>query len=312
MKHASLLLIILWIGLLIVQQLNHPQIRLNPISSRLFHPLDTRLHYQIGEVDPRFQVSTVEIQQLAEQAAQIWQQGTGRDLLVYDPHARLKINLIYDQRQENTVQRLNDLKEIKKNQQQQNNQQQQIDQHKTEILRLQQQIEFKQRVFEAESTQYNHLVATLNERGGVTPQLKQQFDQEKLRLDELKTDLNQSIEQYNAVVDQSNAQVQHYNQVRQNVEQSIQDYNQHYAARPFDKGLFNGKAINIYEFENQQDLRLVIAHEFGHALGLAHTQNNSHALMYPVLKDQNMQNFQLTTDDLQLLQDNSIWNKIFK
>ena len=53
----------------------------------------------------------------------------------------------------------------------------------------------------------------------------------------------------------------------------------------------------------------MIAHELGHALGLAHTEVNSHALMYPILKDQNMHNFQLTLDDRLLLQQNSSWKK---
>lgn len=309
MKTGFFVLIAFWVALFLYQQLQYPQIRLNPISTRLLHPLDTRLHYRIGEVDPRFHLSQPELQQLAEQAAAIWRQGTGQDWLVYDPNARLQINFIYDQRQANTSQRLSALQHIEQNQNQQQHRQQQIDYNKTEILHAQQQIELKKTAFQHELSQYNAIVEMINRHGGASPELKQQFDQQKQYLETLKNQLNQSVAQYNHLVQQSNAEVQNYNQANQNINQSINRYNQHYTARAFDKGLFNGHSINIYEFENQDDLRLVIAHELGHALGLPHTTQNSHALMYPLLKDQNIQNFQLTTDDVQLLQDNSVWKK---
>lgn len=309
MKTGSLLLIALWVALLLFQHMQYPQVRLNPISTQLFHPFDTRLHYRIGDVDPRFELSRSELQQLAEQAAHIWQQGTGKDWLVYDPHARLQINFIYDQRQVNTTQRLSELQQIEQTQNQQQQQQQQIDGHKAEILRAQQAIQLKQDTFQHELNQYNSIVEIVNTHGGANLELKQQFDHQKQHLEQLKTELDQAVAQYNQLVQQSNAQVQNYNQTTQQINQSIQTYNQHYAARAFDKGLFNGRSINIYEFENQDDLRLVIAHELGHALGLAHTEVNSHALMYPILKDQNMHNFQLTLDDRLLLQQNSSWKK---
>lgn len=71
----------------------------NSIIDQLQHPPDTRLRYAIGEIDSRFNISPSQVQILAQQATDIWHQGSQQDLLVYDPAARLKINLIYDERQ---------------------------------------------------------------------------------------------------------------------------------------------------------------------------------------------------------------------
>lgn len=298
---------ILFWGYQIVQ---YPQVRLNPISIRLIHPLDTRLHFKIGEVDPRFHLSRSELENLAQQAADIWQQGTGRSWFVYDPHARLTINLIYDQRQQQTTQRLSELEKIQNTQHQQQDQVQNIHQYKSEIEQSQQRIDAKQALFQQQLQRYNQIIAQVNQQGGARPEFKQQLDQQKYALEQMQAELNQMVIQHNQLVSQSNSQVESYNQANHNMNQSIESYNKNYAAREFDKGLFNGHSINIYEFENQADLRLVIAHELGHALGLAHTKHNPHALMYPILRDQNLEHFQLTTDDLQLLQANPLWKKI--
>lgn len=308
MKTGLWTVLLVWLALLIFQQFYYPQIRYNPITSRLLHPLDTRLHYRIGEIDPRFGLSSSEAQQLSEQAARIWQQGTGQDWFVYDPHARLQINFVYDERQNQTRQRLEQLQQIEQTQIQQQQQQNTIDTEKQKIQQSQFILDQKQAEFQTALAQYNQTVEQMNHQGGAAPQLKERFDQQKFILEQQKQQLNQAILAHNQAVYESNLRVKQYNQANQQIHQSINQYNQHYAARQFDKGIFNGREINVYEFENQDDLRLVLAHELGHALGLKHTQDNPQALMYPTLKQQNLENFQLTSDDIVLLNNNSSWN----
>jgi len=80
----------------------------------------------------------------------------------------------------------------------------------------------------------------------------------------------------------------------------VDHFNSRFQPRQFDKGVFDGKTINIYEFASDEDLRVTIAHELGHALGLAHN-NDPKALMYPMMKEQDLKNFRLTTADLAML-----------
>lgn len=81
---------------------------------------------------------------------------------------------------------------------------------------------------------------------------------------------------------------------------SVKQYKQRFQPHLFHKGLLNGKQILIYEFESEDDLRLTLAHELGHALGLQHT-DDPHALMHPVMKDQDIAHFRLTQADRDLL-----------
>src|SRR4030042_7202684 len=66
---------------------------------RELRPCSIPLRYAIGEVDPKFNVSAEELLTLSEQAEDIWETSFGKNLLEFDPQAKLKINLIYDERQ---------------------------------------------------------------------------------------------------------------------------------------------------------------------------------------------------------------------
>ena len=76
-----------------------PQTKFNRLTHRLMHPLDTRVRYRIGEIDPRFGLSHDKVARLTQEAVDIWTQGTGRQWFVYDRHAWLTIRMIYDERQ---------------------------------------------------------------------------------------------------------------------------------------------------------------------------------------------------------------------
>ncbi len=60
------------------------------------------------------------------------------------------------------------------------------------------------------------------------------------------------------------------------------------------------KKVNIYHFEDIDNLRVVLAHEFGHALGLSHTKNPM-SIMYPRIKLQNDRTLKLTDEDIQAI-----------
>ncbi|OTG63221.1 matrixin [Acinetobacter sp. ANC 4470] len=302
MRFIVLCISIIFVLLLTYQTRNHPQVRHNAVLDRIQHPFDIRLRYRIAEVDPRFGLSKEQVMQLSQQATDIWKMGTGKDYFVYDPDAKLTIHLIYDERQDESNQRRQQLGNIEQNQQIWSNKNQNLKQVKDEIDRANTLLDTKKTQLDAQLHQYNQQITIINQSGSIHPSQRDLFIQRRNQLQQQIFALEQEIHLYNQKIQQLNHQVGELNQINHQLNQSIDQFNQRFQARLFDKGLFNGKQINIYEFSSKDDLRLTLAHEFGHALGLKHNQDPV-ALMYPMMKDQNMQNFSLTTADLALLHD---------
>ncbi|ENX64362.1 MULTISPECIES: matrixin family metalloprotease [Acinetobacter] len=292
----ALVLFLLWSG---YQTRQHPQLKFNSLTDRIASPLDTRLRYRIAEVDPRFKLSIEQVKTISQQATQIWKDGTGQDYFVYDPHAQLAIHLIYDERQMESEQRRVHLSQLESNQQHWVEKKRQLDQIEQEILRSKQLLDLKQQQLNQQIQHYNQ--EQQNARQHPTSFTNPEYFQQRQRdLEQNVQTLQQEIAQYNQRIMQLNQQVDELNALDQQLNASVSQYKQRFKPHLFHKGLFNGKQILIYEFESTDDLRLTIAHEFGHALGLQHA-DDPQALMHPIMKDQDTAHFRLTQADLSLL-----------
>lgn len=291
-----LVFFLLWSG---YQTRQHPQLKFNSLTDRITHPLDTRLRYRIAEVDPRFKLSVEQVEAISQQATQVWKDGTGKDYFVYDPNAQLAIHLIYDERQYESEQRREHLSRLETNQQQWLNKKKQLDQIEQEVLQNKQILDQKQLQLDQQIQYYNQ-ERQLAQRSPSSSVNAEYFQQRQQHLQQNVEQLQQEIGQYNQKISQLNQQIDELNALDQQLNASVKQYKQRFQPHLFHKGLFNGKQILIYEFESEDDLRLTLAHELGHALGLQHT-DDPHALMHPVMKDQDIAHFRLTQADRDLL-----------
>ena len=282
------------------QTRNNFQLRYNAWSDRIMHPLDTRLRYQIAEVDPRFGMSKEQAIQLSKEAIQIWHDGTQKQLFVYDDKAKLKIKLIYDARQEN----YNAFKKTQQELDQEHSSNQRIsgnlDVSKSSLEQMQQSLRQEQIQLRAEADYLNQQRISWsrieNEQGENRQRIEAQYQALKEKAQQLQRNIayyNQLNVQYNQQVGQHNSSIERYNW-------NVMQAKNRFPPREFHKGVFMGDQIQIYQFDTEDDLRLTLAHELGHALGLGH-HADPEALMYPVLGEQDLQHFKLKPADQSLL-----------
>lgn len=258
------------------------------------------LHYRIADIDPRFNLSTQQVLELTQQAAQIWEKETGQQHFIYDPQAEFAINLVFDERQQRSTERVQNLDQLKQQQEQWEQQNKQLQQFKDEVQKTTLLIASKQSQLAAQFQQYNIDVQRFNQMRSSSKELADQLTQRQKVLQLQSAALQQEVQQHNQKTQQLNHDIKILNQNNKQLVASANQFNQTFEPRLFHKGHFNGKQIYVYEFSSKNDLRLTLAHEFGHALGLEHT-NDPTSLMYPIIQQQNIQKFSLTEADRELV-----------
>ncbi|MDO4251608.1 MAG: matrixin family metalloprotease [Moraxella sp.] len=296
------LFLMVLVGFFVYQGVVHPQLIYNRPIDRLLHPFDTKVRYKIGEIDPRFGLSREDAKQLASEAAQIWRDGTGQDWFVYDENTRLSINFTYDERQEITLAKQNVEKHIA----------QQVHHHNTQSNALASQkqaldLEFSslKARFDAWQVAHNSAYYRLQHNNNPSHHANLYVTYENTLLE--KRRLDSELAAFYAKQNTYNETVNQLNTNADRVRQSIDEAQSKFAPRRFHKGVFDGKHIEIYEFESKDDLRLVLAHELGHALAIGHNDDPT-ALMHPIMEKQNAKNFKLKAADIAMLDNrDGIW-----
>lgn len=267
-------------------------------------PCQEPLTYRIGKVDERFNLTPQEFQTAVHWAAMVWGKALSRNLFREDRQGVIEVNLIYDYRQEamDKLRKLNTRMDRSKAS---------YDDFRASLETSKLELEQKKASWtrDADSyrvrmNRYNGEVESWNRRGGVPENVHSRLMREKNELSVLRESLQRREEEIKTLVYSINNLVVGINDIASafNLDSVDQDNVGKPLGREFCEGLYevanNKKTITIYQYDNYERLVRVLAHEFGHALGLGHT-NNEEALMYRLIKSNALN---LTADDIAAIQ----------
>jgi hypothetical protein len=257
------------------------------------------LAYGIGSVDPRFNITAEQFAQLAQETEKVWESPFEREFFQYDPASSFKINLVFDDRQQRTIDEKNSRQDISTQQQSYRSNvsgyESRLENHKQATAAYDAAVV----AYDQRLKNYNGQVDYWNKNGGAPSGEYGKLQQEKAALQREAQRLEQERQRLNQAVAQLNADAALINQQAKELNLDVDAYNGTFGTtREFDQGSYTGSAINVYQFNNNDDLRLVLAHEFGHALGLEHIDDPD-AIMYYLMDRQNIKNLHLTDSDIQ-------------
>lgn len=269
-------------------------------KEELHSPCLPPLHYSIGEVDPRFGVSQAQFTSLAQQAEDTWERALGKNIFEYEQNAPFTLNLVFDDRQSKT----NTGKQLESN----------IAEGKSSYESLSQELQSLHSSYDSLVADYNALeaeydskvaayektVAYWNDHGGAPKDVYEDLQGDRKDLEKMADTLNEKAAKINTLAKTSGETVKEINETADAINSEITTYNGLFGGeREFDKGLYTGDAITVYQMEELGDLRLTLVHEFGHALGIVeHVDDDSQAIMYYLLRDQNVSPITLTESDV--------------
>ncbi len=259
------------------------------------------LTYDIGSFDNRFSVSKEKFLKTIKEAEAVWEKGAAKDLFEHKAGGKLKISLVFDERQATTFEAGESQEQIEGSR---TSYDILLSQYKVAELSYKSNLaEYNSQVsrFEQLLQYYNARVAELNSKGGAPAKEYEELQQERMFLEDLKNQLDKDRLSVNAMASKLNAMGDQVSELAQRLNINVDIHNERFGeAREFDQGDYMNNTINIYQFDAISDLRLVMAHEFGHALGLEHVENPK-SIMYYLMEKQDLNNPALTREDKEAL-----------
>lgn len=260
------------------------------------------LTYTIGDIDDRFLINPEYLKTVLAEAAAVWSDAAGKPLFQYDEEGEIRIELIYGEQQQMSDSekqfrsRINTLEmRIARMEREYNRAnsrfEEQVETYRIEAEQLDRRIR-----------QLNRWVENINRGGGFTESELREFENRKELIDRQRRELQYSETEIERAGRSLSDRADRLNERIDEKNVLVDEYNRTYAgSMRFTQGEYvedrSGRSIKIYHYSDTDELRLVIAHEMGHAMGIEHV-SNPRSVMYHLMDGQNRRELKLSVEDL--------------
>ena len=275
----------------------------------------------VGSIDKHYQdtLSKQQLQEMIKEIEYLFESQLGFNVFDYSEDGK-PIDVLYIPPSTAKKRLLRNLKEVQ-------SLKTKIDTLQLYISTNQKSIELSRKQLTNEYTQFNQSIESLNEDIAQTQQAihpviedimkrKQIIEKNKLSLDKRKKQFNRNLDTLKRKIQKYNLLISKYNRLNRDVEKLsntlvevkgvtkgktktiYKKYTEDDQTDILQKTNTYMEKIEIYSFENMKQLKVIIAHEIGHLVGVKHIDTND-ALMNPLLQEKQLDELSLTYEDIQ-------------
>lgn len=257
-------------------------------------PCTRPITYSVGQFDTDFSITRQQLLTDIARAETAWETALGRNLFELTDGGVLKVNLIYDYRQQTTQQLSTIGNTIKSGSADYDNlkikYQAALANYNSEKVR----VTTAKAQYDADLKRYNEEADYWNQHGGLKKTQYDQLQTEKARLDRTRTELNQAVAYLNEMADTVNDGAKELNSMAEKLNLTVDNYNTigRSTGEEFDEGIYiqdaKSRHIDVYQFSNNDQLVRLLTHELGHAIGMDHVDDEM-AIMYRLNQGKNLE-----------------------
>ncbi|MEN9551746.1 MAG: hypothetical protein RI935_123 [Candidatus Parcubacteria bacterium] len=246
------------------------------------HPCKSTMSYSIGSLDARFGLKPSDFKEYIEDAISVWEDASSKNLFSHkETGGDLTINLIYDARQERSVDIGYLILEVENSKDAANALKKEYSTLQEDYTAREKLFQDKALAFKAKLASYEADVKKYNDQGGAQESdykimmnrlelLNKEsaiLEEERKALLENVTLINTKINRYNEFVAYINVKIK-----------SIQSISR----KTFTEGRFTPytNTIDIFLYTDKEKLERVLIHELGHALGIGHVEDTDSIMYY--------------------------------
>ncbi len=246
------------------------------------------LSYRIGTIHTQFGLTEGEAQNAISEAESLWEDGTSRNLFTSDAEGKIVINFVYDERQQRSDEEALYRKTLEQKEGISDTVRSDYENLLDKYEKLRSDFRKETNSYENQLSVYNDEVAKWNKQGGAPKDIFERLQDTQNALSEEEDQLNAKSAQLNEIVRKMNLLGDRGNSLINDYNSLASEYNSLFSEeKEFTQGEYENKVVNIYEFDTQEELVLVLAHEFGHALSLGHVEETT-AIMHHTMGEQRL------------------------
>ncbi|TVR17484.1 MAG: hypothetical protein EA391_04785 [Balneolaceae bacterium] len=270
-------------------------------------PCSETLTLTVGEIDNRYAITETQLEEILAEVAALWSAAAGRQLVAVSDEGRVPVHLIYSEDQaRSSLER------------QQN---QRIESMRVELSVLEREYNQAQDRYDTRLDEYNddarqlqsdvdvlqNWIRQLNAQGGFDEAQIKQLEDRQRQIEIRNRELDRRRILLSSEADELNRQQSYLNGRIAQKNSAIEEYNRTFSGtRRFTQGSYEWhgtqSSINVFHFNGLRELKLVLAHETGHALGIDHVENPT-SIMYHLMGNQDLVNIRLSDEDRRALQE---------